>query len=77
MSMAQSDSDSSTNNADPELAYTRVLNASRQKVFRALREPEHLARWWGPTDFRSTIHKFDFRPGGRWQLTLHGPDGTD
>jgi hypothetical protein len=34
MSMAQSDSDSSTNAADPELAYTRVLNASRQKVFR-------------------------------------------
>ena len=32
MSMAQSDSDSSTNTADPELAYTRVLNASRHKV---------------------------------------------
>ena len=77
MSMAQSDADSTTNTADPESAHTRVLNASRQKVFRAFRESEHLARWWGPKDFRSTIHEFDFRPGGRWQLTLHGPDGTD
>jgi uncharacterized protein YndB with AHSA1/START domain len=24
-----------------------------------------------------TIHQFDFRPGGRWELTLHGTDGTD
>ncbi|MFN2508824.1 MAG: SRPBCC domain-containing protein, partial [Chthoniobacterales bacterium] len=63
--------------AEREIVSTRVLNASRRQVFRALGEPEHLARWWGPRDFRSTIHKFDFRPGGRWELTLHGPDGTD
>jgi len=31
----------------------------------------------GPKDFQNTIHEFDFRPGGRWDLTLHGPDGTD
>ena len=60
-----------------ELVTTRLLNASRQRVFRAFREPQHLARWWGPEGFRSTIHQFDFRPGGRWELTLHGPDGSD
>ena len=36
-----------------------------------------VARWWGPVGFSSTIHAFDFQPGGDWRLTLHGPDGTD
>ena len=65
------------NEQERQLVHTRVLNGSRERVFRAFAEPEHLARWWGPKDFRSTIHQFEFRPGGRWELTLHGPDGTD
>lgn len=63
--------------AESELVSTRLLNASRPQVFRAFAEPEHLAVWWGPNNFQSTVHSFDFRPGGRWELTLHGPDGTD
>jgi uncharacterized protein YndB with AHSA1/START domain len=77
MSMAQSDSDSTTNTADRESVHARVLNASREHVVHAFREPEHFAQWWGPKGFRSTIHSFDFRQGGRLQLTLHGPDGAD
>ena len=65
------------NPAEHQLTSVRILDASREQVFRAFREPEHLARWWGPNGFRSTVHSFDFRPGGRWDLTLHGPDGTD
>ena len=59
--------DSNTGAADRESVHTRVLNASRNQVIRAFREPEHFAQWWGPKGFRSTIHSFDFRPGG-----LHG-----
>jgi len=70
-------SGSSSNTTERELVSSRVLNASRQQVFRAFKEPQRLARWCGPKDFRSTVHQFDFRPGGRWELTLHGPDGTD
>ena len=66
-----------TSGPDCELVHSRVVNASRQHVFRVFREPQHLAQWWGPNGFRSTIHQFEFREGGRWQLTLHGPDGTD
>lgn len=60
-----------------QLVSTRVLNGSRSQVFCAFREPDHLAQWWGPNGFRSTIHEFNFRRGGRWELTLHGPDGVD
>jgi uncharacterized protein YndB with AHSA1/START domain len=69
--------DSNTGAADRECVHARVLNASREHVVHAFREPEHFAQWWGPKGFRSTIHSFDFRQGGRLQLTLHGPDGAD
>ncbi len=39
--------------------------------------PEHLVNWWGPKGFNTIIHEMDFREGGEWKLTLHGPDGTD
>lgn len=36
-----------------------------------------VARWWGPAGFSNTIHLFEFRPGGKWLLTMHSPDGKD
>ena len=33
--------------------------------------------WWGPNGFTNTIHKMDFIEGGEWNLTMHGPDGTN
>lgn len=56
---------------------TRVLPAAPEAVFEAIREPERLAQWWGPEGFRNTFHTFEFRPGGAWLFTMHGPDGTD
>ncbi len=38
-------------------------------------DPDRIARWWGPAGFTNTIHDFEFRPGGAWLLTMHGPDG--
>jgi uncharacterized protein YndB with AHSA1/START domain len=71
-----SQTDSNAGAADRESVHARVLNASREQVVDAFREPEHFAQWWGPKGFWSTIHSFDFRPGGRLRLTLHGPDGA-
>ncbi len=56
---------------------TRELPATPQVVFEAIRMPERLARWWGPEGFTNTFHTFEFRPGGAWLFTMHGPDGTD
>jgi uncharacterized protein YndB with AHSA1/START domain len=62
---------------DREIVSTRVLPFPRASVFRAIAEPERIARWWGPAGFRNTISSFEFRPGGEWQFVMHGPDGTD
>lgn len=56
---------------------TRTLSAPPEAVFAAIRDPERLARWWGPEGFRNSFHTFEFRPGGAWLFTMHGPDGTD
>lgn len=61
--------------ADRELVATRLINAPRALLWRAFREPELLARWWGPNGFSNEFIQFDFTPGGRWVFTMVGPDG--
>lgn len=56
---------------------TRLIPASPEAVFAAMCSPGRVERWWGPAGFTNSIHEFDFRPGGRWLLTMHGPDGKD
>lgn len=54
---------------------TRELPAKPAAVFAAFKDPDRLASWWGPAGFSNTIHGFDFRPGGTWTFSMHGPDG--
>lgn len=56
---------------------SRLIAAPPQAVYAALVDATRIARWWGPAGFTSTIHTFECRPGGRWLLTMHGPDGRD
>ena len=60
-----------------ELATERLLRATPAEVFDAFRDPERLARWWGPKDFTNTFSEFDLRPGGRWRFVMHGPSGAN
>ncbi len=62
---------------DRELRTSRVIPAPRDSVFQAFADPAKLARWWGPTGFTNTFHEFDLRPGGRWRLDMHGPNGAN
>lgn len=61
-------------NPNNSIISTRVFNAPRELLFRAWSEPEHLKNWWGPAGFTNTFHEFDFRVGGRWRFTMHGPE---
>lgn len=59
---------------DCVIVSTRVFNVSKEKLFRAWAEPEHLKNWWGPLGFTNTFNEFDFRVGGKWSFIMHGPD---
>ena len=54
---------------------SRQLPAKPHVVFAAFSEPSRLAKWWGPNGFSNTFQLFDFKQGGNWNFTMHGPDG--
>lgn len=56
---------------------SRKISAPIESVFAAISTPERLARWWGPEGFSNTFETCEFKPGGRWVYTMHGPDGRD
>jgi uncharacterized protein YndB with AHSA1/START domain len=61
--------------AERTLVIERVFNAPRHLVFQAWTEPEHMANWFGPRGFKSTVLKNDLRPGGAYRIHMLGPDG--
>ncbi|WP_379137899.1 SRPBCC family protein [Paenibacillus sp. sgz500958] len=60
-----------------EVISLREFDYPRELVFEAWKNPEQLARWWGPKGFTNTFHEFDFKPGGQWRFVMLGPDGVD
>jgi uncharacterized protein YndB with AHSA1/START domain len=56
--------------SDREIRIERTFNAPRAKVWRAMTEPELIAKWWGrgnPLD----IPTFDFQKGGHYRFVEH------
>lgn len=66
-----------SNTSDRELRISRLLNAPIELVWEVWTDPDHIRNWWGPVGFTNTITKMEVRPGGEWDLIMHGPDGTD
>ncbi|MDB6094329.1 MAG: hypothetical protein JWM32_1891 [Verrucomicrobia bacterium] len=61
---------------DREIVTTRVFDAPRELVWEAWTNPKHVANWWGPRGFTTSIETMDVRPGGKWEQVMIGPDGT-
>lgn len=73
--------DASSGSAKEEFEVNRVIDAPRERVFKAWTDPDELAEWWGPAGFstaRSSV-KIDARKGGKWAATMKsdGEDGTE
>lgn len=68
-----------TQTIDPArvMGLTRVYRAPRDLILQMWSEPDRITKWWGPIGFTTTTTEMDFRPGGVWRFTMHGPDGTD
>ncbi|MDY6960371.1 MAG: SRPBCC domain-containing protein, partial [Pseudomonadota bacterium] len=60
---------------DPNTSLTvdRLIAAPRELVFKMLTEAGHLDQWWGPDGFKTETHEMDFKVGGMWRYTMHGP----
>jgi uncharacterized protein YndB with AHSA1/START domain len=60
-----------------ELVTSRMIPAPREQVFAAFSDANRLANWWGPAGFTNTFDVCEFKTGGHWTFTMHGPDGKN
>jgi uncharacterized protein YndB with AHSA1/START domain len=72
-------SDSTRVAADQEILITRIFDAPRERVFRALTDPDEVAAWFGPehVDTPRERIRIDLRVGGRYELAMVHQDGTE
>ena len=75
--MSANQNNPTENNADREIVISRIFDAPRELVWEAWTNPQHVAQWWGPNGFSTTIEKMDVRAGGVWKQTMRGPDGME
>jgi uncharacterized protein YndB with AHSA1/START domain len=57
---------------------SRVINAPRERIYRAFVDPESLVRWLPPAGMSARMDKFDPRVGGGYRMTLtyDAPDAS-
>lgn len=61
----------------PVITMEREFAAPPPVLFRAFTDPDAMKVWYGPNGFTITLIAMDFRVGGQFRFTMHGPDGTD
>src|ERR671926_880555 len=62
---------------DHELVLTRIINAPREKLYRAWTEPELLKQWFAPAPFTTPVVELDVRPGGANFIAMRDPQGNE
>ncbi len=63
--------------ADRELVLTRLIDAPREKLYRAWTEPELLKQWFAPKPWTTPVVELDVRPGGSVLFVMRSPEGQD
>ncbi|MDX1393122.1 MAG: SRPBCC domain-containing protein [Gemmatimonadota bacterium] len=58
------------------LSISRVIPATRDRVFRAWTEPEHMRRWACPEGAEVTGVTVDLSVGGAFRVEMSGQDGS-
>jgi uncharacterized protein YndB with AHSA1/START domain len=63
--------------ANRELSLTRIIDAPRDKVFKAWTDAELLKQWFAPLPWTTPRAELDVRPGGSNLIVMRGPDGQE
>jgi len=64
-----------TTPTDREIRVERIVNAPRERVWRAYSDPAQLAQWWGRGN-RLVIERMEFERGGHWRYVEHADHGV-
>lgn len=60
-----------------ELVLTRLVNAPRERIYRAWTEPGLLKQWFAPLPWTTPRAELDVRPGGASLIVMRSPDGKE
>jgi uncharacterized protein YndB with AHSA1/START domain len=63
--------------ADRELVLTRLIDAPREKLFRAWTDPELIKQWFVPRPWTIGHVQTDVRPGGSTLVVMRSPEGKE
>lgn len=63
-----------TTPSDREIRIERIFAAPRERVWRAMTEPDLIAQWWGRGN-KLVIEKFEPHRGGHWRFVEHSDHG--
>lgn len=63
--------------ADRELVLTRLIDASRDKVYRCWTDPALLKQWFAPLPWTIASVEMDLRPGGTSLIVMKSPEGQE
>jgi uncharacterized protein YndB with AHSA1/START domain len=63
--------------SDRELVLTRIINAPREKVYRAWTDPVLLKQWFAPLPWTTPAAELDVRPGGANLIVMRNPEGNE
>ena len=63
--------------ADRELVLTWLIDAPREKLYRAWTDAVLLKQWFAPLPWTTPHAELDVRPGGSNTVVMRGPDGND
>lgn len=63
--------------SDRELTLVRVIDAPREKLYRAWTEPELLKQWFTPRPWTVSLAQTDVRAGGSNLIVMRSPDGEE
>ena len=58
-----------------DLKLERIIDAPPETVFRAYTDPAILSQWFAPKPWSISDAVVEPRPGGRFNFTMHGPNG--
>jgi len=55
----------------------RIIDASRERVFRVLTDPKLIPQWWGPEKLTTRVDRMDARSGGAWRFIQQDAEGNE
>ena len=60
-----------------DLVFERIFDAPRERVWKALTDPNEIPRWWGQHGTSTRVLEMDVRPGGTWRFVSSAADRED